>query len=392
MVTRIKNGKLILPEGIKNNLYLYMEDEKILSVTSDESAFDKEIDAESLYVSPGFIDMHVHGGGGYDFMDGGTEVIKGAAAFHLTHGTTSMLPTSLACSTDVLVKFLRDLDSVIKEGCSPNIIGAHLEGPYFSPAQSGAQNPHYIKNPNPEEYEMIYNEGNGNIKKWSFAPELNGSEEFCRFLKDKNIIPSIGHSNAVYEDVKRVYDLGCKSFTHLYSGMSTITREKGFRKLGVIESTYLLDDIQAEIIADGKHLPPELLKMIVKNIGVDNIALVTDAMRGAGMPDGDSFLGRKDEATPCVIEDGVAKLTDKSAFAGSVATTDRLVRTMVRMADVGIADAVKMMCGNPAKILKLAGKGQLKSGFDADIIFFNEDINVKRVIIRGKSAGMMSGT
>lgn len=388
MTTRIKNGRYILPDGICESGYIYIKDGKVEAVTEKDLSFDRELDAEGMYVSPGFIDMHVHGGGGFDFMDGGADAINGAASFHLRHGTTSILPTTLACSNEVLIDFLRELDGVIKAETAPNIIGTHLEGPYFSQKQSGAQNPDYIKTPSPSEYEIIYKEGRGHIKKWSFAPELDGSEDFCRFLKDKGIIASVGHSDAVYDDVKKVYDIGCKSFTHLYSGMSTITREMGFRKLGVIESAYLLDDIQAEIIADGKHLPPELLRMIVKNIGTDNIALVTDAMRGAGMPDGDSLLGRKDEAMPCVIEDGVAKLMDKTAFAGSVATSDRLVRTMVKLADVCVCDAVKMMSQNPAKLLGLSSKGQIKEGFDADILFFDDDINIKKVILNGKEIAL----
>ena len=384
MITKIKNARLVLEDGVVENGYLYIRDGKIFSVTEDNMAFDKEIDAKGLYVSPGFIDTHVHGGGGYDFMDGGCEPIEKAALFHLSHGTTSILATSLACSTGVLSEFLENLNTVMDSGKVPNLIGAHLEGPYFSLSQSGAQNPDYIVDPNPQEYEMIIEKGKGNIKKWSFAPERPGSAEFCKKIISCGIVPSVGHSNATYQQVKECYDAGCRSFTHLYSGMSTITREKGFRVLGVIESAYLLDDIQAEIIADGKHLPPELLQLIVKNIGTDHIALVTDAMRGAGMPDGDSLLGRKDEAMPCIIEDGVAKLTDRSAFAGSVATTDRLVRTMVKEAGVPVHLAVKMITKNPASMLGLSSKGSLKEGFDADIVFFDEDINIKNILIKGE--------
>ena len=280
MITRIKNGKIILSNEIVENQYLYFEENKITNITNEELAYDEEIDANGQYVSPGFIDMHVHGGGGYDFMDGGEDAIINTAKFHLKHGTTSILATTLACSTEVLVNFLGDLNSVIKEGKAPTVLGAHLEGPYFSLEQSGAQNPDYIKAPKPSEYEMIFKEGKGNIKRWSFAPELFGGVEFCKFLTDNGIVSSVGHSNAVYDDVKKVYDEGCRSFTHLYSGMSTITRDKGFRRLGVIESAYLLDDINVEIIADGKHLPPELLKMIVKNIGTENISLVPRQRHG----------------------------------------------------------------------------------------------------------------
>ena len=388
MVTRIKNGVLVLPDKIEKNLYIYIENGKILKITDEELPFEKDIDAGGLYVSPGFIDMHVHGGGGCDFMSGSCEEIEKSALFHLTHGTTSILATSIACSAPVLIEFLRNICSLMEAKTVPNLIGVHLEGPYFSLAQSGAQNPDYIKAPEEAEYKTFIEEGKGYIKKWSFAPELAGSEDFCKCIQKANIVPSVGHSDASFSQVKKVYDLGCRSFTHLYSGMSTITREKGFRILGVIESAYLLDDTKVEIIADGKHLPPELLKLIVKQLGVDNISLITDAMRGAGMPDGRTYLGNKDEAMPCLIEDGVAKLLDRSAFAGSVATTDRLVRTMVNEAGVSLCDAVKMITINPAKELNLKTKGKLLENFDADIVFFDENINVKNVFVKGNEIAL----
>lgn len=381
MITRIKNGRFILTDRIAEGLFLYIKDGRIIKVTDKTQAFDTEIDAAHCYVSAGFIDMHVHGGNGYDFMDGGIEPIIEAAKLHLRHGSTSILPTTLACSTAVLTEFLLDLRKA-KEICK-NIIGAHLEGPYFSLEQSGAQNPRYIKCPEPSEYQEILKIGNGLIKRWSFAPELDGSEAFCKALIQHHIIPSIGHSNAVLEDVKKVYALGCNFITHLYSGMSTITRKGGFRRLGVIESAYYIDGMGVEIIADGKHLPPELLKLIIKLKGTENICLVTDAMRAAGLPDGKSFLGRRGEEMPCIIEDGVAKLVDRSAFAGSTATADRLVREMVQQAGVSVQDAIKMITANPARVLNLKGKGNLKEGCDADIVIFDESIQIKTVMLNG---------
>lgn len=382
MVTKITNGKVIVNNQILEKTNIYIKGGEIASVTEQNLPFDNEINAEGLYVSPGFIDMHVHGGGGFDFMDGGIEPILGAANLHLEHGTTSLLATTLACSTNCLVEFLGDLKKVIDQKIAPNIIGAHLEGPYFALSQSGAQNPDYIKAPKKDEYEMICNVGKGYIKRWSFAPELQGSAEFCKYLKENGIVPSVGHSDATYDDVKAVYEQGLRLITHFYSCVSTITRHKGFRKLGIIESTYLLDDMEVEIIADGCHLPKELIALILKLLGTDKVSLVTDAMRGAGMPDGESFLGRIDEATPCIIEDGVAKLTDKSGFAGSVATADRLIRTMLTVTT--LPNAVKMMTENPAKILGLSNKGKIQNGYDADIVLFDENINIKTVIVGGE--------
>jgi len=267
-----------------------------------------------------------------------------------------------------------------------------LEGPYFADSQRGAQNPGYIKSPDKTEYGDIINFAGDIIKRWSFAPELDGSVEFCETLVKNNIIPAIAHSDAVYKDVKNIFDAGCRLVTHLYSGTSTITRHGGFRELGVIESAYLLDDMAVEIIADGKHPPPELLRLICKLKGVDRISLVTDSIRAAGMSEvPPSVKGRDGEdMTGIIIEDGVAKLPDRSAFAGSIATADMLIRTMVYEAGVSIADAVKMMTQNPAKILGLAHKGDITEGFDADIVIFDAKINIQNVILAGNAANCIN--
>lgn len=384
MITKIINGKIISGREIVTDRALYFRENEIMAVTGEPRPYDRLMDAEGQYVSPGFIDIHVHGGGGYDFMDGGVEAIAKAAEFHLAHGTTSIMPTSLSSSMDTLTAFLEDLRSAMKSHATKaNLLGAHLEGPYFSLGQSGAQNPAYIKNPEPAEYEEIIRLYGDVIRRWSFAPELKGSEAFCRRLKENGILSAIAHSDAVYEDVEKVYGLGCHLVTHLYSGMSSITRQNGYRSLGVVEAAYLLEDMAVEVIADGRHLPPELLKLIVKCKGVEKICLVTDAMRGAGLAEGESFLGRREEAMPCVIEDGVAKLPDRTSFAGSVATADRLVRTMVQKADVRVSDAVWMMTAVPAEIFRLGKKGKLQEGYDADIVWFDSDIRVSKVIVGG---------
>ncbi len=385
MIIKISNGKIISNNKVLLGKSLYISDEKILCITNESLPFDKEIDAHGNYVSAGFIDMHTHGGGGYDFMDGGVTPVVEGMKLHLSHGTTSILPTTLTSTITTLKACLSDIKQTMSmKDNIPNIIGVHLEGPYFSLNQCGAQNPQYIKQPDKKEYEDIIEFAAGIIKRWSFAPELHGSEEFCKTLVKNNIIPSIAHSDATYQDVKNVYELGCKLITHFYSGMSSITRHDGFRRLGVIESAYLFDEMFVEIIADGMHLPPELLQMICKLKGFDNICLVTDSMRGAGMGAGTSMLGRKSEGMPCIIEDGVAKLMDRTAFAGSVATTDRLVRTMIKSTGISTENAVKMVTQNPARILGLYKKGDIIEGFDADIVIFDTNINIKNVFVMGE--------
>lgn len=385
MITKIKGGRLVLEDKTVEGKNIYIKDGRITAITADDTDFDKEIDAEGNFVSAGFVDIHVHGGGGFDFMDGGEDAIIGASDMHLKHGTTSIMPTSLASKHETLIDFLGDLKSVMDGGkASARILGAHLEGPYFADSQRGAQPPEYIKAPVEEEYTEVIKKYGDIVKRWSFAPELLGADKFAKTLIENNIRPSFAHTEATYDEVKPIYDLGCNMMTHLYSGMSSITRKNGYRSLGVVECAYLLDGIVAEIIADGKHLPKELLKLIIKQLGTDNVVLVTDAMRGAGMGSGESLLGRIGEGLPCIIEDGIAKTMDRQSFAGSVATSDRLVRTMVKEAGCTVNDAVKMMTKNPADAVKRFDIGRLEVGCFGDIVIFDDDINIKNVILNGE--------
>ena len=384
MITRIKNGRLITPAGIleKN---LYIKDGKILDITEKELAFDEEIDAEGNYVSPGFIDIHVHGGAGYEFVDGTFEAIREAANIHAQHGTTTIYPTisaydneKTAKALDALKKYKDDKEII------PHIFGAHLEGPYFSPKQSGAQDPKFIRTPQREEYEKLFREYGDVIARWSYAPELGGADEFLQFLNENTIVSSAGHTDAEYTDIKKAYENGMKLITHLYSCTSTITRKSGFRILGVIETAYLYDDIDVETIADGCHLPPELLRLVYRKKGDEHMCLVTDAIRHGAMTNIENETSENGNM-PYIIEDGVAKLADRSAFAGSIATTDVLVRTCVKKADIPLESAVKMITQTPARIMKINTKGRLQPGFDADIVIFDDDINVKCVFINGKN-------
>lgn len=223
------------------------------------------------------------------------------------------------------------------------------------------------------------------IVRWSAAPELEGALQFGRFLKEQGILPSIAHTNAVYEQVQDAFESGFTHVTHLYSAMSGVRRINAYRHAGVVESAFLIDEMTVEIIADGIHLPPSLLKLVYKIKGPSAIALVTDSMRGAGMPEGESILGSLKNGQKVIIEDGVAKLADRSAFAGSVATADRLVRNMVRLADVPLKDAVRMMTATPATIIGVQKrKGTVEVGKDADIVMFDSDINIQMTMIGGK--------
>lgn len=384
----IINGKLILPTGIETGKMLICQDGKIEQIIPTE-AFnpqpgDQLIDAHQHYVSPGFIDMHVHGGGGHDFMDATVEAYLGIAKIHAQHGTTALVPTTLTSTEEELLATFavyRKAKSLNTHGAK--FIGLHLEGPYFSPKQCGAQDPKYLKHPCPEEYNAIL-EASQDIVRWSVAPELEGAIELGQTLRQRHILPSIAHTDAIYEEVEKAYEAGYTHMTHLYSAMSTVTRRNAYRYAGVVEAAYLIDGMTVEIIADGVHLPKPLLQFVYKFKGADKTALCTDAIRGAGMPDGESILGSLANGQKVIIEDGVAKLPDRSAFAGSVATTDRLVRTMIQLAGIPLTDAIRMMTLTPARILHIdQKKGSLENGKDADIVIFDNQINLTTTISEG---------
>ena len=384
----ITNGTIIFPDRMEENKAIVCQGGKITAILPvselkpDETAII--VDAKGNYVSAGFIDIHTHGGGGHDFMDATVEAYLGAAETHAKYGTTALLPTTLASTTEELIKTFSVYEKAVEQNKKgAKFIGLHLEGPYFAYNQRGAQDPKYLRNPEPEEYNYILSQS-GNIVRWSLAPELDGSLAFGKVLTAKNILPAIAHTDAIYEEVEKAFHAGFTHVTHLYSCMSTIMRRNAFRYAGTLEAAYLIDDMTVEIIADGVHLPKSLLQFAYKFKGADKIALCTDSMRGAGMPDGESILGSLKNGQKVIIEDGVAKLLDKSAFAGSVATADRLVRTMLNIAEVPLIDAVKMMTLTPAKIMKIDDKkGAVEVGKDADIVIFDKNIKVLTTIIEG---------
>lgn len=356
--------------------------EDILPAGSGKAA-DEEIDAEGLYLSHGLIDIHVHGGGGHDFMDGTEEAWDGVRMLHMRHGTTGMIATTMAATMEEMEGAARMFNRCRDRTGGARLLGLHMEGPYLSPAQSGAQDPAYIRKPAAEEYRRLIEMCPG-IARWTVAPELENADEMGDYLKSHGILPSIGHSNAVYADVVNAMAHGYRHITHLYSAMSTVTREGGFRRGGIIESAYVLPELTSEIIADGCHLPPELLQLAYRGIGPDRLALVTDAMRAAGQTGGESILGSLSKGQKVIIEDGVAKMPDRKAFAGSICTADRLVKNMVRLAGASLPDAVKMMTETPAEIMGMSERtGRIESGRSADVILFDEEIHIRLVVING---------
>lgn len=379
---KIKSDKIIDGETLFEG-YIYIEDGKIVEVTKQDKASEEEYDYTGKYVSAGFIDMHTHGAGGYAFMNSSEEDVIAGCNYHLRHGTTSIVPTISAGEFTTMKEAVVNIDKAKKSGrAQGNILGAHLEGPYLSAKQAGAQCPVFITPPKKEDYEKLIEEYGESVVRWTYAPENDENGEFCKYLTSHGVLVSAGHTDAKYKDMKEAIENGCKLITHLYSCTSTVTRDHGFRSLGVIESAYLRDELYVEIIADGKHLPPDLIKMIIKIKGTDKVALITDSLEIAGTDVKEGVMS----GTEFIVEDGVCKLKDRSAFAGSVATADVLIRTLVKECGFTIPSAVKMLTETPAKILGI-NKGSLSKHKDADIIVFDEEIEIQEVFIAGRKIG-----
>ena len=383
---KIFNGKIITPEKIIDGGTILIQSNRIEAISNGdiEVANCIEIDAQGKYISPGFIDIHIHGGGGYDFMDGNEEAFLKIAETHAKFGTTAMLPTTLTSTKEAMLQILGVYESANRNNVKgAQFLGMHLEGPYIAMSQKGAQDPRYIRDPLPEEYEEILSKFSC-IKRWSAAPELKGAIEFGKYIKSKGVLPAVAHTDAIYEEVVKAFDNGYTLATHLYSAMSTVTRRNSFRFAGVVESAYIIDEMDVEIIADGVHLPAPLLKLVYKIKGADRTALITDAIRPAGTNVSESILGSMEDGLKVIIEDGVAKLPDRSSFAGSVATADRLVRSMITLAEIPLEDAVKMISATPARILGVQDKkGSLSVGKDADILIFDDTITISMTMING---------
>jgi len=373
-VRLVQNGQ-ILPRD------LVLRDDRVeaLAPVGQGEPGQRVLEGDGLYLSHGFLDIHVHGGGGADFMDGTEDAWYTAAALHLRHGTTCMTPTTLSASYDELVQafsIFRKRQAVSDDAA--RLLGLHLEGPYFSPKQAGAQDPTQLRLPDPKEYRSILDQF-PDIIRWSLAPELPGGLEMGQYLTQRGIVAAIGHSDATYSQVQQAVEAGYTHITHLYSATSTITRAGGFRRGGIVEAAYLLP-LTSEIIADGCHLPAELLQMAYRFIGPKRLALITDAMRAAGQTQGESILGNPATGQRVIIEDGVAKMPDRTAFAGSICTTDRLVRNMVELAGASLPDAIAMVTETPARIIgKSQVTGTLAPGRKADFVLFDDKIQMHQV-------------
>ncbi len=379
MLTQIINGKIHTPQGWLKNGSVIINDNKILEVSNCDLPVvgAKMVDARGMYIVPGGVEIHVHGGGGRDFMEGTEDAFRTAVAAHMQHGTTSIFPTLSSSSIPMIKAAAATTEKLMAEKDSP-VLGLHLEGHYFNMKMAGGQIPEYIKNPDPNEYIPLLEETNC-IKRWDASPELPGALQFGKYVKSKGILVSVAHTQAEFEDIKAGYDAGYTHATHFYNAMPGFHKKNEYKYEGTVESIYLMDDMTVEAIADGIHVPPTILRLIYKIKGVEKTALITDALACAASDSKVAFDPR------VIIEDGVCKLADRSALAGSIATMDRLIQTMTFQAEVPLFDVIRMISETPSKIMGVYDrKGSLERGKDADILLLDKDLNVAAVWAMGK--------
>lgn len=381
----IKNAEAVLPEEIKVTDIL-IENGKIVSIGSSDKA-DEIIDIGGNYLLSGFIDVHVHGGGGADFMDATPEAFETAVKAHLKHGTTTLIPTAMSALESDISDFLKAFKA-FKENSKYSSVtpGVHLEGPYFSGANaksSGAQPKGLLRLPDKGEMERLIDLANGDILRWDAAPELDGSDMFAEKCLKNNIICAIAHSAATSEEAQKGIDCGFSHVTHFYNAVTTYRKEGQKVLAGVVEAAYLNDDVTVELICDGRHIPRDVLRLALKIKGAEKVSAITDGMRIAGTDMQKGKLGSLKNGTDVIVDDTVAKLPDMSSYAGSIATMDRCFKVLCKDYGIDIVTASKMLSLAPAKHIKAQNIGEIKVGYNADFVIANKDFEVLNVIKNG---------
>ena len=373
MLTQIINGHILTPQGWMKDGSVLISDGKILEITNSDLAVigATVVDARGMYIVPGLVAMHVHGGGGSDFTEATPEAFRTAVKAHLAHGATTIFPTLSSSSFETLGQAVSVCQELMKEP-DTTIMGLHIEGPYLNPKMAGELFANQTKAIDAAEYQALIEKANGCIKRWDISPELEGGHDFARYMRSKGLMVALTHTEAEYDEIKAAYEAGFTHAAHFYNAMPGFHKRREYKYEGTVESVYLMDGMSVEVIADGRHLPSTILRLVYKLKGVERTCLVSDALAYAACDN--------PQVDPkYVIEDGVCKLADHSSLAGSLATMDKLVQTMVK-AGVPFADAIRMASETPAKLIGVDDrKGTLQKGKDADILIFDRNLNLRAV-------------
>jgi len=382
MKTAFLNGSVVFPDSIQK-LNILFEDDQIIAIDQTQFSADVIIDAKDAFITPGFFDIHVHGGNGHDFMEASLNAFKKVSDFHLSQGATSQYPTAISSPKTAIDRFIKAFESGLNStDISARLLGVHLEGPYLSPLKNGAHPLAFLHNPLPFEYtEWI--EKHDVIKRITAAPELPGALEMGDYCHKMGVNISMGHSNAYAPQIEHAIKHGYNSVTHLYNAMSSVGEYLGKKSAGIAEMALLKPELYVEVIADLQHVPKELILLAYQNKGSDKMILVSDCLSPAGMTHGEFFLGEKADGIQVDVKDAVY-LHGMSKLAGSFATVNTLLKNVVSLG-IDLIDAVKMLSLTPATLLNVDDiLGSIKIGKKADLLVLDQQLNVKHVMCKGK--------
>lgn len=370
----IINGKIILHDEIVNK-NVFIEDDKITEISNRQPEDEDIIDAKGAYVSPGFIDVHTHGRGGSDTMYATFDVLNTISKATLKTGVTSFLPTTMTMPVDDIAKAIENIAVNKDKVEGAQVLGTHLEGPFFNKKYKGAQPEECMILPTVDNYLSFVQDHQDIIRKISIAPELEHSLELISYLKDKNTVVSLGHTNATYEQAQAAIDAGATSGTHTYNAMTPLTH----RAPGVVGAVMINDSVYAELILDGVHVNYAAAKALLRTKGKDKLILITDSLEAAGLENGKYLLGNQD----VYVKDGEARLID-GTLAGSIVSMNVAVKNAYEHLGLTLNEAVNLASYNPAQSLNEPLLGEIKVGNYADIIFFDDNIQIQQTMIKGQ--------
>lgn len=385
----IYNARILTPEGWIENGRLVSKGGLISSISgpggdeADRSEEYEQMDACGGMLLPGFIDLHVHGGGGYDVMLATAEQLQGMCRFHASNGTTSLLATTLTAAHDELIQALECAGQFIHSVRTPegaNLLGIHLEGPFLNPVRCGAQNPADLREPSIEEFEAFRAASQGTIRLMTIAPELNRAEEVIRHAVQSGVVVSLGHTDADFAVMQSAVEWGASQVTHLFNGMKPLHH----REPGAAGGAMILDPLAVEIICDGIHVHPDLIRSMFRLKPEGKVLLITDSMCAAGCPDGEYFLGK----LPARMKQGKVYLQQEDGTEGSLAgsslTMIEALANAVKFTGMDIADIIPALTIHPAKQIGVdVFKGTIEPGKDADLVLVDEIFKVQRTYVQG---------
>lgn len=379
----ISNVHLVLPDTIVDNGWLLLQDGLIAVVGASAEPHPElregtySLNGNGGYVLPGFIDIHVHGGAGFDFMTASEDELMDITRFHMENGTTAMLATTVTASREELTEVLDRVTAYINKPMEyAQLLGVHLEGPFVNPKWKGAQNEAHMVVPQPQWLEEWAASYPGIIKMQTLAPELEGATDYISLLKENGIVAACGHTDASFDEIQHAAEHGLSHAVHTFNAMRALHH----REPGTVGAVMLNSGITGEVIADGQHVHPAAIKLLLQAKGSDGVVLVTDAISAAGMPDGNYELG----SLPVIVEQGTARLKDGGSLAGSTLTMIKGFHYMINEVGVSITEASRIASLNPARVLGISSEyGSLEVGKRADVLLLDRELNIQSVVIGG---------